>query len=53
MVHENSGRVNLIKPLFARILPLLEERLPARFRRRPARPHHVEIQLVFPWMPKR
>jgi hypothetical protein len=52
-VHANTSRVNLIKPLVTKILPLLEEIFPACFRRRPARPRRSEIQLEFPWMPKR
>jgi hypothetical protein len=45
--------MNIIKPLFEKILPLLEERFPSCFRRRRARPRRMEIQLEFPWHSKR
>jgi hypothetical protein len=45
--------MNLLKPLFEKILPLLESHCPACFWRRPARPHGRAIQLEFPWISKR
>lgn len=52
-VHENTSLVNIIKPLFEKIRPLLVRRLPERFRRREIRSRRVEIQLEFPWHGKR
>jgi hypothetical protein len=52
-VHANTSRMNLIMPLVEKILPLLQERFPACFRRRPARPPRSEIQLELPWNPKK
>lgn len=45
--------MNLLKPLFEKILPLLETRYPAWFRRLPSRPRSRAIQLEFPWISKR
>ena len=45
--------MNIIKPLFERIRPLLTQRLPERFRRRDNRSRRMEIQLEFPWHGKR
>jgi hypothetical protein len=45
--------MNLIKPFLDLILPLLEEKLPARFRRRQVIHRPLEIQLEFPWLSKR
>lgn len=52
-VHENTLLVNIIKPLFEKIRPLLTQRLPEPFRRRENRPRRMEIQLEFPWHGKR
>ena len=41
MVHVNTLRVNIIKPLYKRILPLLEERFPQYFQRAPSHPPEV------------
>lgn len=46
-------RVNIIRPLFDRLLPLLEERFPSRFRRRHFIRRPMEIQLEFPWLSKK
>jgi hypothetical protein len=45
--------MDIIKPLFEKIMPLLEERFPACFRRRWTRPRRMEIQLEFTWHSKR
>ena len=45
--------MNIIKPFLERILPLLEERFPTRFRSRPPRPRRMEIQMEFPWAAKK
>lgn len=43
----------MIKPLFDRILPLLEDRFPGYFRRRQIIHRKLEIQLEFPWLSKK
>lgn len=53
IVHENTFLVNIIKPLFQRICPLLTQRLPARFRRREISSRRMEVQLEFSWQRKR
>jgi hypothetical protein len=45
--------MNIIKPLFEKIRPLLTQRLQEPFRRRENRPRRMEIQLEFPWHGKR
>lgn len=45
--------VNIIRPLFDRLLPLLEERFPNRFRKRHFIRRPMEIQLEFPWLSKK
>jgi hypothetical protein len=45
--------VNIIRPLFDRLLPLLEERFPNRFRKRQFIRRPMEIQLEFPWLSKK
>ncbi len=52
-VHVNTLRVNIIKPLYKRILPLLEERFPQYFHRRQVIRRKLEIQLEFPWLAKK
>jgi hypothetical protein len=49
----NTLRVNIIKPLYQRILPLLEERFPNYFQRRQVIRRKLEIQLEFPWLAKK
>jgi hypothetical protein len=49
----NTLRVNIIKPLYERILPLLEERFPQYFHRRQVIRRRLEIQLEFPWLAKK
>ncbi len=49
----NTFRVNMIKPFFERIFPLLEERFPTCFRRRQVIRRKIEIQLEFPWLSKK
>ena len=51
--HVNTLRVNIIKPLYERILPLLEERFPQYFHRRQVIRRKLEIQLEFPWLAKK
>lgn len=53
LVHANTFRVNIIKPLYQRILPLLEERFPNYFPRRPIIRRKLAIQLEFPWLAKK
>jgi hypothetical protein len=53
IVPTNTHRMNIIKPLLEKILPVLEEKLPARFHWRQVRRRKMEIQLEFPWHPKR
>ncbi len=45
--------MNIIRPLFEKIRPLLEERFPACFRQPARRVRRMEIQLEFPWAAKR
>jgi hypothetical protein len=45
--------MNVIKSLIDKILPLLEAKFPACFRRRSERVRRMEIQLEFPWHSKR
>jgi hypothetical protein len=45
--------VNIIMPWFEKIRPLLEERFPSYFRRRPGRRRKLEVQLEFPWHGKK
>jgi len=45
--------VNIIKPIFEFIRPLLEERFPHRFRQRQVIHRRLEIQLEFPWLAKK
>ncbi len=52
-IQENTLRVNIIKPIVDRILPLLEQTFPTRFRRRITRPRTPETQLEFTWHSKR
>jgi hypothetical protein len=52
-VHANTFRMNIIKPLFERIRPLLEYRFPALFQQRQIIHRKLEIQLEFPWLSKK
>ena len=52
-VHANTLHVNIIKPLFDRFLPLLEDRFPSYFRPRQIIHRKLEIQLEFPWLSKK
>lgn len=52
-VHKNTLLVNTLSPLWNKLLKVLETRLPDRFRQPPVRRRHFEIQLEFPWRPKR
>jgi hypothetical protein len=45
--------VNIIKPIYHLILPLLEERFPRHFRQRQIIHRKLEIQLEFPWLAKK
>ncbi len=45
--------MNIIRMLFGRIRPLLEERFPECFRQPARLPRKMEIQLEFPWAAKR
>jgi len=49
----NTFFMNIIKPLFDKVLPLLEQRFPAYFRKHPGRSRRMEIQMEFPWSSKR
>ena len=48
-VHKNTLRVNTIFPILIKVRALLESRL----RPRPVRRRRIEVQLEFPWSPKR
>jgi hypothetical protein len=45
--------MNIIRPLFERIRPLLEERFPGCFRQPVRKARKMEIQLEFSWAVKR
>ncbi|MEX1116680.1 MAG: hypothetical protein WEB53_15650 [Akkermansiaceae bacterium] len=45
--------MNTLLPLLRKVQSLLEQRFPACQRPRPAQRRRIEIQLEFPWPPKR
>lgn len=49
----NTFPVNSINPLWIKIRKAIETHLPGRFRQPPLRRRRFEIQLEFPWHPKR
>ncbi len=53
IVHANTLHVNTILPLISCVRKLIEAKLPPPFRQPPVRRRQIEIQLVFPWHPKR
>ncbi len=45
--------MNTLPPLLGKALRFLESRLAGRFGKPPARRPRFEVQLEFPWLPKR
>jgi hypothetical protein len=45
--------MNTILPLICKVRTLLEQRFPSYLRPRPVRRRRIEVQLEFPWPPKR
>jgi hypothetical protein len=53
IVHVNSLRMNIIYPLLAKALRLLETKLSPYFRQPPVIRRPIQEQLEFPWLTKR